>query len=366
MPSATTLAIFVTILVNLLILLLTLRRYWQTRIRGLLFLAGMNISVSLFELVNLGLDLNPQRFQGLQEVAYLLPVLMGVFFTLFLDSFSEESLVTAKTVVSAFFLGAMGALVLFAQSAGGEVFLLLIGLYFIIMTLWAYRILNTSLIYTTEIEGEKQIRQIKIGLVIAYLGTAGSYAVDVFVLANTGAEQATRGLFLYFIPHVMLTAGTVFIALSVIARPRVAIVNPQQIYQLFVILDSGLPLFSYKFSGGQGIDETLISGALNAITNLMKEAAGVEENLDSVRFGDRTLIVGVRGRVFAILIADRVSRFLREGLDNFLQTFETQYHEEIETWTGNPEDFTGARQLIQRAFGLRVERTAERFELEMI
>ncbi len=346
--------ILLTIFINFVIFLLTLRKYIQTRIRGVLFLCCMNFFVAAFEYSNFLLYAVPELSTwqlSYVGISYTFPILMGWFFVLFLESFSEEKLMGTKTAVSMFFLGGMFAGIWFFPLAS---IVLVVGTYYIIVTIWSYRVLNTTLYYINDEEVESQIKRMKVGLLIAFLGTAMGYSVTVAVgqFESTLQEARAAGNVL---PHILLAIGTIYIGLSYLAHPRLAVVQPQKMHKLFVILDSGLPLFSYEFASDVRIDDTLISGALNAITNLMTEAVGVNESLDMVKFGDRVLLVSIQKNIAGILITDEPTAFLREGLRKFMERFIAQYEDVIPKWTGNPDVFRKAHDIIQRVFGIRVE-----------
>ncbi|GAB4316009.1 MAG: hypothetical protein Kow0069_18060 [Promethearchaeota archaeon] len=369
-PSVVLFAISVTIAVNLVIFLLSFRRYVQTKIRGVLFLSLLNVTVMAYEAANwlTASELYLGWFASfLVDVSPIFPVFMGLWFVLFLDSFSEERVVGVKTAFVTFFLGAMTVVLAFPSIASAELILNVIGVYFLVITLWTYRVLNTSLAYVTDLDGELQIKRIKVGLLVAFLGTAFVYGIDTFVLARAGewAQYLRRELLVELVSHVTITVGTVLIAAAYIANPRIAVVQPQRMYKLFLINESGLPLFSYEFTPDVGIDETLVSGALSAITNLMQEAVGAKA-LDLVRFGDRSLLVAIKGKLAAVLITDQPSSFLREGLRNFLSSFLKEFAEVAERWTGAADAFKGTDVLIERAFGLRVAKFYRAEELSEV
>ncbi|MHA1733407.1 MAG: hypothetical protein ACTSU5_15780 [Promethearchaeota archaeon] len=363
-------AILAAIGVNLAIFLLTIRKFVQTKIKAILHLSGLNVFAILYEWGSfLAAAPDSGHWQdGYVRASYVFPVLMGWMFVLFLDSFSEESKYGPKTSVSAFFLGAIVTLVV-QEDISYDAILLVVVTYFLLVTFWTYRVLNTSLYYVTDEEAEKQIKWMKVGLLVAFLGTAAIDTLNVLITTSFSRSQRQLpygGFLLDTAPHVVLAIGTLLVAASYITHPRVAVVQPQNIYKLFVILESGLPVFSHEFSGEVEIDDTLLSGALNAITSLMTEAVGVNESLDQIRFGDRVLLVSIREKIAGILITDQPTTFLRDGLDNFLTRFLQEYGGEIRGWTGDPSVFKHAHEIIQRVFGLRVEHRKRPRELEII
>ncbi|MHA2309327.1 MAG: hypothetical protein ACXABJ_08625, partial [Candidatus Heimdallarchaeaceae archaeon] len=98
---------------------------------------------------------------------------------------------------------------------------------------------------------------------------------------------------------------------------------PIILYMLLVIDESGLPLYSYKFSRKESIDDLLVSGLISAIINFSAEVLGKgTETLRSINHEGRAVIIEKQENVMAVLVADtetfesrlQVRKFLKESI----------------------------------------------------
>ena len=98
---------------------------------------------------------------------------------------------------------------------------------------------------------------------------------------------------------------------------------PIILYLLLVLDESGLPLYSYKFSKKEVIDDLLVSGLISAIINFSAEVLGKgTETLRSINHEGKAVIIEKQDNVMAVLVADnetfesrlQVRKFLKESI----------------------------------------------------
>jgi tetratricopeptide (TPR) repeat protein len=121
---------------------------------------------------------------------------------------------------------------------------------------------------------------------------------------------------------------------------------PIILYMLLVIDEGGLPLYSYKFSRKESIDDLLVSGLITAIINFSAEVLGQgTETLRSINHEGRAVIIEKQDNVMAVLVADtetfesrlQVRKFLKESISKLRdklaleQVNEKEFHPLVES-----------------------------------
>ncbi|NPD90114.1 MAG: tetratricopeptide repeat protein [Asgard group archaeon] len=121
---------------------------------------------------------------------------------------------------------------------------------------------------------------------------------------------------------------------------------PIILYMLLVIDEGGLPLYSYKFSRKESIDDLLVSGLISAIINFSAEVLGKgTETLRSITHDGRAVIIEKQENVMVVLVADTetfesrllVRKFLKESIPKLRdklaleQVNEEEFHPLVES-----------------------------------
>ena len=121
---------------------------------------------------------------------------------------------------------------------------------------------------------------------------------------------------------------------------------PIILYMLRVIDEGGLPLYSYKFSRKESIDDLLVSGLISAIINFSAEVLGKgTETLRSINHEGRAVIIEKQENIMAVLVADtetfesrlQVRKFLKESISKLRdrlaieQIAEEEFHPLVES-----------------------------------
>ena len=73
---------------------------------------------------------------------------------------------------------------------------------------------------------------------------------------------------------------------------QIAILQPQNLGSLFVLHQSGIPLYEHHFAAEMTENQTvLVSGAISAISHLMNEALGVKTSIEAIQFKNHTILL---------------------------------------------------------------------------
>jgi hypothetical protein len=105
-----------------------------------------------------------------------------------------------------------------------------------------------------------------------------------------------------------------------------------------------------RFYKSKSKNATMITGAIFGISHMIQDALGIESRPKSINYEDRTLLFTYREDIAFILISDRYSKILHNGLENFADLFIHRFSKEIENWKGSVKSFDEANNLIIRSF----------------
>lgn len=187
----------------------------------------------------------------------------------------------------------------------------------LICGIWFQSELNLSIKHSLSLTQINQIRLMKIGAVLdfyigPFFGALGVAFVNFLNIPIIGTYSSE------IIGYLCISMGLFMISLSYISHKQAAFLQPQRIEAILVINRAGLPLLKYEFveSSLEG-DTELISGAITAITALMKEFLGVSSEVEKIQFHEKELQLKFSQGVAFVLVTSRTSKFLNSSLTNF-------------------------------------------------
>ena len=173
-----------------------------------------------------------------------------------------------------------------------------------------------------------QIRYMRIGGILMFFvgpiwGILGVILVD-------GLDQDVLGTWSSeIVGYLFVSIGIFMIVIAYTRAKQISFLQPQRIDTLLVIHGTGIPIAQHDFhpEAKLGSELTLVSGAVTAISALMKEAFNVSSNIRSFAFFDKELLLEFRRtsdgeqEIGFILISERGSQYLLDGLNRFAETF---------------------------------------------
>ncbi|OLS28820.1 MAG: hypothetical protein HeimC2_04210 [Candidatus Heimdallarchaeota archaeon LC_2] len=150
----------------------------------------------------------------------------------------------------------------------------------------------------------------------------------------------------------LITFALAIVLMAYILNPGFAYSIPFDVYQLLVInSEQGVTLFSYinEFrTEGSLTHAALKSPAIVAIQNLVQEIAHAEGHIILIGMSDRVLIMKSKEQIVSVLICERNSYFINQGLDEFTNNFYNQFESHIVNFVGNVDVFKDAKQLVHQ------------------
>lgn len=120
---------------------------------------------------------------------------------------------------------------------------------------------------------------------------------------------------------------------------------------VYVFMAEGSCVFDHKFRAIKG-DASLLTGALTAISSIIKETTRSEGELRFVDHGDVKFIFAEAPNMISVLVSTQYRQLFRAKLERFTQAFYDTFREQIENWKGNLRVFSGAHDFIRDIFEL--------------
>ncbi len=173
-------------------------------------------------------------------------------------------------------------------------------------------------------------------------------------IAFYGAIIALVLVEVVFIPSTVLLVtaiGFSIVAISFGRDPEVAYFLPYDVSILVVLSDSGIPLFTHRFSKIE-LNEVMFSGAISAISLLMKESLKSREAIKMIQMENHSLVLDLRANIGAFVITNRGGPVLQTGVSAFLTAFSDRFSEKLQSHQINDLNvFIPADELVRKYLG---------------
>jgi len=209
---------------------------------------------------------------------------------------------------------AMNTIPDFGYYAAAQVPFIILQLIFMLSVAIQFTKMTYEMFRHSDVKNKQQPLLLLIGSFIAFYG-----AMIAIVMVE-----------IFFVPSMILLVvaiGVFIIAISFTKDPRVAYILPYDVVLLGILDETGVPIYTHKFMSVD-INESVFTGALSAITTLMKHALGTKESIDLVEAGEYKIILELREKIGGYIITNRGGKILRDGLTNILDNIEKIITEE--------------------------------------
>ena len=113
---------------------------------------------------------------------------------------------------------------------------------------------------------------------------------------------------------------------------------------IYILKNTGEMLCGYNFHEEEPeilitTDQLLLIDFIYAISNGLKLALNLDENVDEVEIEDRAIIIKHSEKIIAILLVSEHSQKIHQRVSTFLEAFEKNYQHELENWKANISKF---------------------------
>jgi hypothetical protein len=118
---------------------------------------------------------------------------------------------------------------------------------------------------------------------------------------------------------------------------------------VYVFMQEGSCVFDHEFRRMTG-DASLLTGALTAISSIIKETTRSQGDLRFVDHGDVKFIFTEQPNIVAVLVSSQYRQLFRVKLERFAQAFYDTFKESVDNWKGNLRVFSSAHEFIKDIF----------------
>ena len=191
-----------------------------------------------------------------------------------------------------------------------------------------------------------------------FMWTFGAVSVVytiIGVFSGTSLEDSEFFEFLNLVaPLILFLIADIYLYFGFVRIDNPAVLQPQQIDRFILISNVGLPLYYFKLeSEMEGIDESLLSGAIAAISAVLKEATKVAGDLKSIVIGNSTILMNTLGDFTGLIFTYKSTRFLNSALANIMIQIDRILEiDDLGQLTGESEE--QIEYIVTRGLGLKL------------
>ncbi|MCY3412194.1 MAG: hypothetical protein INQ03_11225 [Candidatus Heimdallarchaeota archaeon] len=346
-----------------------MRRYLQSGIRIFLMMASSSLCAgigAIFELFTYSEAQESMRAH-MMGLAYSYYIIATLFVFLFSEHFTRENVRTSRLVIHTILVGftvkyyiQVGSMEMkntdlpFYDINGDDLWLVASNL--LVFAVASYFILDNflkALKFAKTDENRKRIYLMILGYIFA--GFLTPFTRQLAFLFLSSSSEMIQAIFIGIVPNIFLAVGSIIISIPYVTSKDISFLASQHYYHLLIIREGGVLLWEYQFpQENKTLSASLFSSGITAITELIQETAGIEANLEMVKFEGRILIVRRYENVIGILITEFCTEFLRKALYDMVVRFK----EEIistDLISYIHDDDLHALQIMQQTLGMVVE-----------
>lgn len=318
-------SIRVILMVNYIIFIYLLSlHYKHHRLKvSLLLVLGNTISLIVTLIQILSLIINDESsFSNTGALDATMGVFSAILMLIFLDLYSESHL----NAIRLSFASVIGMMTIIGVSTYfnftneilnnffGSVYLIFFGY----VVYFAHTAINRMKRFTTP------KHQVLMGYLlkyfyVSYVGVSLVYLSIGLISILIGVDSFDEAplwahIYITSMPQILFIIGNIYIYRGYIRYRNPSVIQPQRIDRFVIISDDGLPIYRFDIEKeATSLTDALFSGALTAITQVLKETTNIAGDLKTIEIGDQFLIVNVEGPLTGILFSFRTTQFLREA-----------------------------------------------------
>ncbi|MBD3229875.1 MAG: hypothetical protein GF329_16960 [Candidatus Lokiarchaeota archaeon] len=172
--------------------------------------------------------------------------------------------------------------------------------------------------------------------IIGYIGTTDA-AVSLF-----------GGLYIRVIADILTLIGLAILGISLNIIPSVdEFLWRDKIKYIILTTKWGILLYNENFKEKRELNEFLLSGALAAVEEFIKDTLDRDSGLKVVSKGDEYYLIEQGDYVVGVFIVKEELEILKTYLRRIIREFESFFKKQLKKWTGNIEIFAPTKDLIR-------------------
>ncbi|MHA1303133.1 MAG: hypothetical protein ACTSPI_05460, partial [Candidatus Heimdallarchaeaceae archaeon] len=306
-----------TFLTMLVLAIIGTFRFFKLQLSTFLWLslaALLTASAAFFEI--LSVTAPTDYFSNLYiRIAYESFALLIISTILFIESYTQEFIRAGRVSIIAFIIGIYSlaftdpntmelknfTLNLYDYSKDAVLLSIIAVLTFSLLAFWVTRGFIRALKTATSQSNKQRIRFMIIGFIMASIFTP---LLKEFAFNVITENEFLQGVLAGILANIFLAIGTAFLTIPYLTSKDTSFLLPQNYYHLLIVNDIGLLVWQYNFSENKEIEAELFSGAITAISSIIKESTGFQSDLQSIRLKDKIFSVSVFERIAGVMITD--------------------------------------------------------------
>lgn len=176
-----------------------------------------------------------------------------------------------------------------------------------------------------------------ISWIIGFIGTS-DVAVDLF-----------GGFYIRIMADILVIVGLIILGFSLNTIPSVdEFLWQDNLKYIMITTKPGICVYNENFKEKRELNEILLSGALAAVREFIKDTLDKESGLKVVSRGEEYYIIEEGEYIIGILIVKKELEILKMYLKKIIKEFENFFKKSLVNWSGNIETFAPTKDLIKR------------------
>ncbi len=155
---------------------------------------------------------------------------------------------------------------------------------------------------------------------------------------------------------LFIITGTSLMTLFFVGLPRLSEIDYfEKVKRIFIMHNSGIPIFEQTFKKEQDFKETdlrssLFAGGLTTVSQWITDLIQSKGHLEIVDHGDVKIIFEYGKYTINVLIVEEVLNILKNKLKTITNEVENLYQDILPTWEGDMSPFELLKNIIQQNF----------------
>ncbi len=297
---------------------------------GLLFLAFFSTRVLISIVQGWGILHYPER-EMLSDTVALGGIFVGFFGIMLLENY-RASLYDVKRLIIGAILGTVTATFIFLSrsekvgTALKEEFPFFIQvsvpLFFIFVAITIYRITKEMDAYATA-KQQASLKKIRTFFMVNYLGVP-LYIMFALIRTTTLDDPLpelnnTNFVFFSIIPNTIYLITDTLWYFAFIKHGTLSFLQIQNVDWVVLTNRNGVAIYEYTPLKEGYFEENLLSGALFAISSILKETAKITGDLKMIQIGEYKIIIRHGNGLSTIVFTKRPTKYLNQAAEMILQ-----------------------------------------------
>ncbi len=255
-------------------------------------------------------------------------ILIGTLTVFFIDHYAYNEISTYRTAILSFLAAMNMTLILIFTSPEFHLLLTEVGLFWVVLVFSGialfYFYVTFSIVSTLRSVSRYYSNVQKQAVKYLYLYILFSFVLITityitayaFFQDKSGAFPSTGPVrfWMTIVPPVLYTIALVFFYMGYARYESGAMIHPRRIEKFVVVSNHGLPIYDLNLGWTSEVDDTLLSGAITAITSVLRESTSNTGNLEYLQMGGKSMIFESNEQSFGLIITEHPTRYLKDAI----------------------------------------------------